>query len=86
MLRRYGECITVAVDAAGQPRRFRWRRRTYRVEVIACWHLRDKWWDIERHSDRLYYRPMTRDMRFFAIYREQAPCKLPQWVLDTVLD
>lgn len=86
MSRRYAECISVAVDQAGQPKRFTWCRHTYRVEVIGHWYLSDKWWDTEGHSDRQYYRLMTRDLKIFEIFVEQAPGKLPRWVLDTVLD
>jgi hypothetical protein len=86
MSQRYGEPIGVEVDQTGQPRRFTWRRITYPVTVIARWHLADKWWDGEGHSDRQYYRVMTRDLRVFELYREQAPEKLPQWVLDVVQD
>ncbi|MGZ6389088.1 MAG: DUF6504 family protein [Ktedonobacterales bacterium] len=86
MSRRYGEPISVVVGRAGQPQRFTWRRITYIVEVIAHWHLADKWWDAERQSDRQYYRVMTRDLRVFEVYHEQAPGRLPQWILDVVLD
>ncbi|MGZ3663282.1 MAG: DUF6504 family protein [Ktedonobacterales bacterium] len=53
---------------------------------MAHWHLADKWWDAERQSDRQYYRVMTRDLRVFEVYHEQAPGRLPQWILDVVLD
>lgn len=86
MSRRYGEPISVAVDQAGQPKRFTWRHVTYTVTVIGHWHLGDKWWDDERHSDRQYYRLMTKDLRVFEIYQETAPGKTPHWVLDVVQD
>lgn len=86
MSRRYGEPITVVVNRAGQPRRFTWRHMTYTVGVIAHWHLQDKWWDAARQSSRQYFRVMTRDLRFFELYHEEAPGRVPQWILDVVLD
>lgn len=86
MSRRYGEAINVVADSTGQPQRFTWRSITYPVEIIAHWHLADKWWDAERQSDRQYYRVMTPDLRIFEIYHETAPDKAPHWVLDVVQD
>jgi Family of unknown function (DUF6504) len=84
--RRHSEPIGVTVDQAGQPRCFTWRRRTYSVEIIGCWHLADKWWDADERSDRQYYRLMTKDLRIFVLYKEITPGKTPYWVLDTVQD
>lgn len=54
--------MQVEVDAAtGEPRRLTWRGVAYAVRVIGRWHLRDRWWDAERQSDRAYFRLLTRD-------------------------
>lgn len=52
MTRHYGQPITVTVTvpraegSVGPPAAFRWRGVRYRVrEVLATWHLRDRWWE-----------------------------------------
>src|SRR5262245_35231382 len=47
MAHRYGREIQVVRGAAatGQPSAFAWQGAIYRVEeVLATWHLRDRWW------------------------------------------
>ncbi len=84
MARRISIPIRVKTDAAGLPVRFTWRGVTYHVTVIGQWHLRDRWWDHERQSDRRYYRLLTADHQIFEIYRERTSKGL--WVLDVVQD
>lgn len=41
---RYGQAIALTL-VGDQPARFRWRGRDVAVEeVLATWHLRDRWW------------------------------------------
>lgn len=45
MTRRYGHAITVT-HAGSLPAGFHWNGIAYRVvEVLATWHLRDRWWE-----------------------------------------
>jgi hypothetical protein len=81
MSRRYKEPISVTLNY-GKPVTFTWRGRTYRVQVLACWKLQDRWWDAERHADRTYWRVMTRQLGIYELYEENET----QWVLDMVQD
>ncbi len=81
---RYGIPIRVEIDGDGLPTTFTWRGLLYQVKVIGKWHLRDRWWDYEEHSDRWYYRVITADLQVFEIYRDSTSRGL--WVLDKVLD
>ncbi len=84
MSRRIGLPVKVKVNAASEPVAFTWRGHTYHVEVIGRWHLRDRWWDHERESDRMYYRLMTADFEVFDLYQEKTSKGL--WVLDRIQD
>lgn len=45
MTRRYGHAISVTV-AGSHLTGFQWNGTPYRVvEVLAAWHLRDRWWE-----------------------------------------
>ncbi|MGZ3602615.1 MAG: DUF6504 family protein [Ktedonobacterales bacterium] len=45
MTRRYGHAISVTV-AGSHLTGFQWNDIPYRiVEVLAAWHLRDRWWE-----------------------------------------
>ena len=59
MSRRIGLPVRVETDAAGRLCRFTWRGHTYAVEVVGSWRLCDRWWDVERQSDRTYYPCIT---------------------------
>lgn len=68
MTRHYGQpiAVTAAESGTGQPAAFHWRGVRYRVrEILAIWHLRDRWWEAtppadapttSGASDRHYYR------------------------------
>jgi Family of unknown function (DUF6504) len=46
MTRRYGHAISVKV-AGSHLTGFQWNDIPYRVvEVLAAWHLRDRWWEV----------------------------------------
>jgi hypothetical protein len=60
---------------------FTWRDHTYHVTVIGHWHLRDRWWDVDKQSDRLYYRVQAPDLQAFELYRDTVSAGL--WVLDS---
>lgn len=95
MTRRYGDLILVAESAYNQPRCFIWRGITYRVrEVLAMWHLRDRWWEgktrrhpgsqpRERESDRQYYRLDCVPELLCEIYFDSVS---ERWTLDRVYD
>jgi hypothetical protein len=61
MTRRYGQSIQAQV-ANGRIYSFKWRGIRYCVyEVLATWHLRDRWWThlvkkLKKSSNRAYYR------------------------------
>lgn len=76
--------IRVTTDEHGLPCSFTWRGTTYQVHVIGAWHLSDRWWDHEHHSDRWYYRVQTADLQCFELYQDITSKGL--WVLDRVLD
>jgi hypothetical protein len=85
MSRRYQEpiAVTLAPCWLGEgPVAFTWRGRQYRVEVLATWHLCDRWWDAERSADRVYWRVMTKQLGAYELYQENGA----RWVLDLVLD
>jgi hypothetical protein len=92
MGRRIGLPITVELDAAGLPVAFTWRDHTYHVQVIAQWHLQDRWWMTPAEadmtgkgaSDRAYYRVQAPDLQAFELYHDTTSAGL--WVLDKVLD
>lgn len=91
MTHRYHHPIKVT-QAYGHPTRFVWRNTRYVVaEVLATWHLQDRWWQpatpgvdpATRASDRQYYRVRCADQQTFDLY-----CDVAQgcWVLDCVHD
>jgi hypothetical protein len=84
MSRWIGIPVRVEMRLDGQPRAFTWRHTTYHVQVIAEWHLMDRWWDRERQADRTYYRVLTADHQVFELYRDAAQGDV--WVLDKVQD
>jgi hypothetical protein len=88
MAHRYGRPIVVTL-AAGVPRDFAWRGATYQIrEVLATWHLRDRWWEPARAdaagaSDRTYYRVRCVDEQVFDLYHDRVG---DRWVLDRAHD
>ncbi len=70
MGRRIGLPVKVKTDAAGLSVRFTWRGHVYAVEAIGQWHLRDRWWDRKRESDRIYYRLLTADHQVFDVVHD----------------
>lgn len=96
MSRRYGDPVQVTVaqvthsakrahESRGEqrPTSFTWRGQRYWVEVIGTWHLCDRWWEVQRHSDRYYYRVVTADHQVFELYHDIVS---GIWVLDVVHD
>ena len=94
MTKRYGDPILVAVSSSDQPRCFIWRGTSYRVkEVLAMWHLRDRWWEAtsDGHagasravaSDRQYYRLDCSPSLLCDLYFDAAS---KSWILDRVYD
>jgi hypothetical protein len=95
MTKRYGDPILVAESTISQPRCFIWRGTMYRVqEVLAIWHLQDRWWDAklrEQHtgvqtageSDRQYYRLDCSPELLCEIYFDSVS---DSWILDRVYD
>ena len=95
MTRHYGQpiAVTAAESGAGQPAAFRWRGVRYRVrEVLATWHLRDRWWEspppadapaTSGASDRHYYRLRCSSGLLCDVYYDAAR---DGWVLDRVHD
>ncbi len=82
MAHQYREIIHVE-HAGGKRVTFTWREREYAGDIIAMWHLRDRWWEQERESDRKYLRILTDDHQVFELYRDGVP---GIWVLDRCLD
>jgi hypothetical protein len=80
----FGFAIRVETDAACLPVAFTWRSHTYHVQVIGHWHLQNRWWDVEKQSNRLYYRVQAPDLQMFERYHDTTSAAL--WVLDKVLD
>jgi Domain of unknown function (DUF6504) len=76
--------VRVWTNANGHPVRFTWRGVTYSGRVVNSWKLRDRWWDAELHSDRTYYRLVTRDHQAFDLYRDDAKDGL--WILANIHD
>jgi hypothetical protein len=94
MAHAYGELIALTCDAQGQPVRFTWRSREYVIrEVLATWHLRDRWWlrglasaslaPAQRASDRTYYRVHCVGDVFGEVYHDAVS---GAWILDRVYD
>jgi hypothetical protein len=101
MAHQYGQPIHVTCAApgagareVGEPQRFTWRGREHVVvEILAAWHLRDRWWDLPRGgdtpaspggaSDRHYYRVQCADGLLCEVYYDTAH---RAWVLDRVHD
>lgn len=88
MAHRYRHAVRVTyVD--GQPRRFVWRDRAYTVaEILATWHLRDRWWvqseeETAGASDRHYYRIQCMEGLLCDLYHDVAT---GTWILDRVHD
>ena len=112
MAHRYGHEIQAAGGARAKaraggrgattdhpPQAFGWQRTVYRVvEVMATWHLRDRWWQTDgsaalaepaselgtlRASDRRYYRVRCVPALLCEIYHDAVT---GAWVLDRVCD
>jgi hypothetical protein len=43
----------------------------------------DRWWDVQRHANRTYWRVVTADFQVFELYQEAST---GAWVLDVVQD
>lgn len=96
MAHRYGHPIRVVCDA-GDPHHFSWREDDHViVEVLATWHLRDRWWASSGRrtngadgtagtgaSDRHYYRVLCTDGLLCDLYYDAAR---DGWILDRVHD
>jgi hypothetical protein len=88
MAHRYGHLIQVGC-VGGQPARFTWRETEHTVaEVLAIWHLRDRWWvqpgeGVAGASDRYYYRVRCAGGLLCDLYEDRAR---GEWVLDRVHD
>ena len=95
MAHRYGHPIRVICDA-GDPHHFCWRDDDHViVEVLATWHLCDRWWapfgcrtngeegtngtDGTNASDRHFYRVLCADGLICDLYYDAA---WDRWVLD----
>jgi hypothetical protein len=88
MAHRYGEVIRVNIaktaPGEGSLHAFTWRGVRYRVQdILDSWHLQDKWWDRERHTDRHYWRVQTLDFGVYELYHDTVS---GVWVLDVVQD
>jgi hypothetical protein len=84
MTHRYGHEISVIATASGEPVRLEWRDTAFRVaEVLARWHLRDRWWDPDTASDRHYYRLQCADGLLCDVYYDSVSGR---WILDRVHD
>jgi hypothetical protein len=63
---------------------FTWRGVRYPVaDLLGSWHLQDKWWEREGHSDRRYWRVQTPDFGVYELYHDAVS---GAWVLDVVQD
>ena len=93
MTRLYGDPVLVALHD-DQLQCFIWRGTTYRVqEVLATWHLRDRWWDhpsrgaatasAAAETDRYYYRLECSPELQCELYFDSTSAG---WVLDRVYD
>jgi hypothetical protein len=90
MAHQYLRPVPVVVRG-GAPAGFRWKGIEYAVaEVLATWHLMDKWWahpaeenPRQAASDRTYYRVRCPDQQVFELYHDAAS---GLWVLDRVHD
>ena len=87
MAHRYGQPVPVTL-AGDQPSSFEWHSAHYRVaEVLATWHLRDRWWArgsaAAAASDRHYYRVRCADEQVFDLYHD---VERALWVLDRAQD
>jgi Family of unknown function (DUF6504) len=85
---RYGDFVRVEIEQTkpgeGILHAFTWRGvRSPVAEVLSRWHLRDRWWDRERHSDRHYWRVQTPDYGVFELYHDSVS---GVWILDVVQD
>jgi hypothetical protein len=85
---RYGEVIRVEISKTapgeGCLDAFSWRGVRYPVAaILGSWHLQNRWWDREHHSDRHYWRVQTPDFGVYELYHDAA-CGV--WVLDVVQD
>lgn len=94
MAHRYGQPVPVIL-AGDRPSSFEWHGAHYRVaEVLATWHLRDRWWArgsaaptadsaAATASDRHYYRVRCADEQVFDLYHD---VERALWVLDRAHD
>ena len=93
MTHQYRQPIAMTVSASGDPGAFTWRGRTYHVvEVLARWHLRDRWWEPHAStraaaqpiaSNRHYYRLRCAEGMLCEVYWDAA---VAAWTLDRVID
>jgi hypothetical protein len=88
MAHRFGQPVQVTL-AASLPVSFLWRGAHYPIaEVLATWHLRDRWWEApaapgRRPSDRRYYRVRCAGEQIFELYHDAVS---DHWVLDRAYD
>jgi hypothetical protein len=88
MTRRYGQPIQAQV-ANGRIHSFKWRGIRYHVyEVLATWHLRDRWWatsgkEAEESSNRTYYRLDCSGGLQCEVYFDAST---NVWILDRIYD
>ncbi len=97
MAHQYRQRILVTLRANGEPGGIVWRDVAYSVvEVLARWHLRDRWWVPDGRastgdtlpggataSDRHYYRLRCAGGLLCEVYWDAAS---GVWTLDRVLD
>jgi Family of unknown function (DUF6504) len=87
MAHRYGQPVPVTL-AGDQPSSCEWHGAHYHVaEVLATWHLRDRWWArgsaAVAASDRHYYRVRCADEQVFDLYHD---VERALWALDRAHD
>lgn len=92
MTRRYGHAISVTATGS-RLMGFQWNGMSYCVvEVLATWHLRDRWWEAQQEadadpaalaSDRHYHRVRCASGLICDVYHDMVS---NAWVLDRVYD
>ncbi len=101
MAHRYGQPVAVAA-IGGQPVAFTWRGVEYAVrDVLATWHLRDRWWEpappsapsAGESSARTGARTGASDRHYYRvrsageqIFDLYHDAAVDRWVLDRVYD
>ena len=83
MTKRYGDPIMVAEHLVKQPRCFIWRGTTFSVkEVLAMWHLQDRWWEAKSDGSATSPRAAASDRHYYRL--ECSPSLLCELYFDTV--